>query len=602
MKRKYVCAMLALMLASSMSMPVLAASTSNVTLQVTPTDGGGGDGGGGEGPELVKVEIPSDIPLSMDPETGEVTVASNLAIQNLDDTQNVEVTGIAVEGSDAWSIKDYDADLSAKPANTRELAMTFRGDKTTDGGQVTMTPEKWVVDAATSLPLDITAKMPLQDDGNYAERKNIATVNWTIKATEDTQHPDTSTISNDWDAKTTMLPSSTKEVTFDWSSTKKDASIVSVESSHPEIATIQEVTKNASAEEPYNGQKTYTVTGVAKGTTTITATMDTGETTSFDMNVSELKSDGTIDITLPDTGLQPGDDLNNSNITIEIPITTPDGDSTIPIKPTFPEDVELQPGDNEIEVDVDVNGVTIHIKITITVKVKNPSDGLTQSIEEAQAMGFTFESFEDGLSITKFENKQFKKEVNVPEQIGDFKVKKIGTSAFENQSNLTKITLPSTITDLGAFAFRNCSSLKELNLPHSITNWPTYNNNYAFNNAGAEDSTLFIDCELPYINDHVVDINGMFEKANFTNIIFGDNVKTITKHAFCGAKTVKTVMIGKNVTEIGESAFSHYNKFIQELHVPDNVTIIGENAFKGVEHLYYNGSATGSPWGATSVN
>lgn len=46
MKRKYVCAMLALMLASSMSMPVLAASTSNVTLQVTPTDGGGGDGGG----------------------------------------------------------------------------------------------------------------------------------------------------------------------------------------------------------------------------------------------------------------------------------------------------------------------------------------------------------------------------------------------------------------------------------------------------------------------------------------------------------------------------------------------------------------------------
>ena len=29
---------------------------------------------------------------------------------------------------------------------------------------------------------------------------------------------------------------------------------------------------------------------------------------------------------------------------------------------------------------------------------------------------------------------------------------------------------------------------------------------------------------------------------------------------------------------------------------------ITSNAFKDVEHIYYNGTATGSPWGAKAVN
>ena len=46
-------------------------------------------------------------------------------------------------------------------------------------------------------------------------------------------------------------------------------------------------------------------------------------------------------------------------------------------------------------------------------------------------MGFTFSSYEDGLQIDSFENKQFKKEINVPEQIGDFKVLKLANEVFK---------------------------------------------------------------------------------------------------------------------------------------------------------------------------
>lgn len=138
-------------------------------------------------------------------------------------------------------------------------------------------------------------------------------------------------------------------------------------------------------------------------------------------------------------------------------MTTPDGEGTVTVKPEVP-DTGLTPGDNEIPVEVDINGIkiTVIIKVTVSGGTSNPSDGLHQSIEEAQAMGFTFSSYEDGLQIDSFENKQFKGEINVPEQIGDFKVLKIGDRVFEGQTNLTKVTLPSTVQRIGTGAFSGC--------------------------------------------------------------------------------------------------------------------------------------------------
>jgi hypothetical protein len=36
--------------------------------------------------------------------------------------------------------------------------------------------------------------------------------------------------------------------------------------------------------------------------------------------------------------------------------------------------------------------------------------------------------------------------------------------------------------------------------------------------------------------------------------------------------------------------------------IPKTITAIRENAFKDVPHIEYHGKATGSPWGAISVN
>ena len=53
--------------------------------------------------------------------------------------------------------------------------------------------------------------------------------------------------------------------------------------------------------------------------------------------------------------------------------------------------------------------------------------------------------------------------------------------------------------------------------------------------------------------------------------------------------------------KINVFAFSGYTK-LTEIQVPSEVTEIGNNAFKDVVHIYYTGTAKGSPWGALMIN
>ena len=293
----------------------------------------------------------------------------------------------------------------------------------------------------------------------------IVNKNMTVKALfklDDSGEPVESTISNDW-SKDKVIKDSTTPVTFNYDSTSPDTHIVSVESDNTAV-TIEKAVDTYSLGNP--GSEIWNVKAVGKGSATVTATLNTGETTQFVVKVYELNVDGDGDITievpdLPDKG--PGDNINTGDIVIDIPITTPDGDDTITVTPEIPEGTPpLEEGENNINVSVTIDNITINITIVINIEGSgsdNPSDGLHQTIEEAQAMGFTFSSYEDGLQIDSFENKQFKSEINVPEQIGDFKVLSIGRDAFKNQSNLKKITFPQTMTNIAGDPFSGCSNL-----------------------------------------------------------------------------------------------------------------------------------------------
>ena len=546
-------------LIASTSLTAFAAGTSDVTLQVK----GGSDT---EPPEIVNIRIPAEIPLTMD-EEGAITVEDGLYIENLSDTTGVTVSGISVTGKNGWNIVDYDTDLSGEAENTQKLSMSFNGDGTEDGGAVTLTPDAWDIAKSEQLALTVGAKMPKQNEDSYATKASIATVNYSFSANSTTEPgggagedptPDEGQITNNWDSQRALLSTGAREVTFSWNSTDESASITEVRSEDEGVATVQKASTFSLTSMDYSGSENWTVTGVGKGKTIVTATLSSGETTQFDVEVYELTSGGsdvTVDgsnVTGGDT-LEPGTDLGDGNhdITIDIPITTPDGEDTITVTPEFPEDTVLEEGENNIEVDVVVDGVTIHLIITINVEADNPSNGLVQSVVDAQAMGFTFSSYEDGLQIDSFENKQFKSEVNVPEQIGDFKVLSIADSVFKGQTNLKKITLPDSVTDIGASAFSGCSGLQSINIPKNISKINT---------------STFFGC------------------TNLARIDLPDTLTSIAQNAFEGCGNIVSLVLPSRLTELGDRCFSECTK-LTSIELPDSITSIGNEAFSGCIEL-----------------
>ena len=607
--------------------------------------------------------------------------------------------------------------------------------------------------------------------------------NMTVKALfklDDSGEPIESTISNDW-SKDKVIKDSTTPVTFSYDSTSPDTRIVSVESDNTAI-TVEKAVDTYSLGNP--GSEIWNVKAVGKGSATVTATLNTGETTQFVVKVYELNVDGGGDITievpdLPDKG--PGDNINTGDIVIDIPITTPDGDDTITVTPEIPEGTPpLEEGENNINVSVTIDNITINITIVINIEGSgsdNPSDGLHQTVEEAQAMGFTFSPYEDGLQIDSFENKQFKSEINVPEQIGDFKVISIKERAFSGESNVKKITLPGTIKYIGSAAFSGCDNLEYVNIPSSfekvgrntiyhsgngkhdsvspfynidggkltveleegftvipaalfwgirdedrmaigwgstdyngsihilklpsstteiqktskesnsnvhtskfpdtidrividkpfgsIEGYPWESNGYViFNdiplkpedfNAVAEaklnvkfsdtlDSIIiteytrgkqytadvvipeyvgslpiteigeeaFRGCyaiksiKLPETLETIGD-NAFSSCDGLSTITIPNSVETIGDNAFFWCEGLSTITIPNSVKTIGKKAFAYCfnedkNNGLSEIEIPNSVTSIGENAFTGIPHIYYNGSASGAPWGALAIN
>ena len=149
-------------------------------------------------------------------------------------------------------------------------------------------------------------------------------------------------------------------------------------------------------------------------------------------------------------------------------------------------------------------------------------------------------------------------------------VTSIGNDAFYHNTNLKSVTFESgsQLTSIGEWAFA-WSGLESITIPSSVTSIGQY---------------AFYHC------------------TNLTNVAFenGSGLKTIGESAFENTN-LASITIPSGVTSIGRKAF-YYSIGSSSVTIPSSVTSIGSNAFSGVKVVYYTGSATGSPWGALSVN
>ena len=89
--------------------------------------------------------------------------------------------------------------------------------------------------------------------------------------------------------------------------------------------------------------------------------------------------------------------------------------------------------------------------------------------------------------------------------------------------------------------------------------------------------------------------------TGLTSVEIPNSVTSIDCDAFSGCTGLTSIEIPNSVTSIDWGVFCKCTG-LTSIEIPNSVTSIGWDAFYRVKNVLYSGSATGSPWGALTVN
>jgi hypothetical protein len=171
-------------------------------------------------------------------------------------------------------------------------------------------------------------------------------------------------------------------------------------------------------------------------------------------------------------------------------------------------------------------------------------------------------------------DKDYVGDIVIPESINyagiDYDVTRIGADAFNDDDNLTSVTLHNHITSIGYRSFYNCDKLTSIVIPASVK---------------AIENQAFLYCY--YLTDVTLSEgletigNQAFRSCErLSNITLPSTLRSIEYEAFCYCYALKTITIPENVTSIGYSAF-YGDGQLNSVKLPNGITTIEDYTFYG---------------------
>lgn len=157
--------------------------------------------------------------------------------------------------------------------------------------------------------------------------------------------------------------------------------------------------------------------------------------------------------------------------------------------------------------------------------------------------------------------------INLPSKLTE-----IGDYCFQQCENLLNINIPSSVTTIGQYAFSYCSKLSNIDLPNSIKEIKEF----AFSNSGI--TSLVLPNSISRVpNDLCADCN------NLSDIQFPNSIREISERAFSGCSALTSVTLNRDLTKIGDYAFSNCTNLSTLNRTGGDLSDIGQYAFKSTK-------------------
>lgn len=152
-----------------------------------------------------------------------------------------------------------------------------------------------------------------------------------------------------------------------------------------------------------------------------------------------------------------------------------------------------------------------------------------------------------------------------------YAVEAIGDYCFRGASNLSSLTIPSTVKYIGTEAFEYTDKLFSLDIPESVekVGW------LAFARMGLKEVVI------PASSSNWLDNNAAFQdNANLTKVTFAQGTTAIQDRIFFGCTALRTIIIPDEVIYIGPGAFAGCEA-LREIHLPASLQVLNNRLFRG---------------------
>lgn len=217
-------------------------------------------------------------------------------------------------------------------------------------------------------------------------------------------------------------------------------------------------------------------------------------------------------------------------------------------------DKEYLAGDMMI---VEVNGVTMYF-------LDNHDGTVSITYDQRNPMHMT--------SDNKFTLTDYVGELNVPAAItfkgNTYQVTGVTEGAFMNNTQLTKVTLPTGIKTIGQMAYFGCTALEEANVPEGVSDIP----DYCFQNCKA----LRI-IEMPqHLNS--IGTDAFKSCTKIESMCIPEGVVSLPDGMFTGFSSMTSLSLPSTMRNVGVKTFMSCSKLL-ELYLPEGMTELSDSAF-----------------------